>query len=238
MSDIRKQNGPSGDGAPVRATPIIRAESVDISGPEDVHKLHKHAAGLFGVLFLTVTGSAPISATLFNTPIAVGFGNGIGAPALRLLQVTLVISRDHLGLVRAVRAALADGAWARPLPPRTPQSPDGSRWWPATVSVPGRPARGLSSGCEPILLPARVAVLPESRLIPGFQRLVAMPDLVGDVRGCAHHRAVHNRGHRTRRGSGCPRALRCHLLCATYPCHDRQVQRNPLPSLAPGAGFP
>jgi amino acid transporter len=56
-------------------------ESIDISRRDDVHKLKPGAVGLIGVLFLTVTGSAPISAMLFNTPIAVGFGNGIGAPA-------------------------------------------------------------------------------------------------------------------------------------------------------------
>ena len=59
--------------------PVV--ESVDVSQRDDVHKLKPGAVGLAGVLFLTVTGSAPISAMLFNTPIAVGFGNGIGAPA-------------------------------------------------------------------------------------------------------------------------------------------------------------
>ena len=48
---------------------------------KDIHKLRPGAVGLVGVLFLTVTGSAPISAMLFNTPISVGFGNGIGTPA-------------------------------------------------------------------------------------------------------------------------------------------------------------
>src|SRR5437764_4301409 len=59
--------------------PVV--ESVDVSQRTDVFKLKPGAVGLAGVLFLTVTGAAPISAMLFNTPIAVGFGNGIGAPA-------------------------------------------------------------------------------------------------------------------------------------------------------------
>jgi amino acid transporter len=59
--------------------PVV--ESVDVSKRDDVFKLKPGAVGLVGVLFLTVTGAAPISAMLFNTPIAVGFGNGIGAPA-------------------------------------------------------------------------------------------------------------------------------------------------------------
>ena len=34
-----------------------------------------------GVIFVAVTGAAPISAMLFNVPISVGYGNGIGTPA-------------------------------------------------------------------------------------------------------------------------------------------------------------
>src|SRR5206468_4892281 len=52
----------------------------------------KGAIGLRGVLLLTVTGSAPISAMLFNTPIVVGFGQGVGAPAaFRFATVVLVV---------------------------------------------------------------------------------------------------------------------------------------------------
>ncbi|HEY6492753.1 MAG TPA: hypothetical protein VIZ43_05730, partial [Trebonia sp.] len=56
-------------------------EDFDVSQRSDVAKLRRGAVGLGGVLFLTVTGSAPISAMLFNTPIVVGFGQGVGAPA-------------------------------------------------------------------------------------------------------------------------------------------------------------
>ena len=55
-------------------------EDYDVSQRAEVPKLRKHAIGLGGVLFLTVTGSAPISAMLFNTPIMVGYGQGVGAP--------------------------------------------------------------------------------------------------------------------------------------------------------------
>jgi hypothetical protein len=48
------------------------AEDYGVSQRQDVAKLRKHAVGLGGVLFLTVTGSAPISAMLFNVPIMVG----------------------------------------------------------------------------------------------------------------------------------------------------------------------
>ena len=40
-------------------------------------QLQKGAVGLIGVLFLTVTGAAPLSAMLGNVPFAAGFGNGI-----------------------------------------------------------------------------------------------------------------------------------------------------------------
>ena len=54
-----------GDGP--QLAPGFAPEDFDVSRRNDVAKLRKHAVGLGGVLFLTVTGSAPISAMLFNT---------------------------------------------------------------------------------------------------------------------------------------------------------------------------
>jgi hypothetical protein len=71
-----------------RPTPSNLPEDFDVSQREDVAKLRKHAVGLGGVLFLTVTGAAPISAMLFNTPIVVGFGQGAGAPAVMCVNVS------------------------------------------------------------------------------------------------------------------------------------------------------
>ena len=65
--------------------------AIDVSTVKNVDLLHAKAVGLIGVLFLTVTGAAPISAMLFNVPIAVGFGNGIGAPA-SFLFATIVLT--------------------------------------------------------------------------------------------------------------------------------------------------
>ncbi len=82
MSDITEQSPAGGDDITAGVTRNASGvESMDISQRTDVPKLRKNAIGLFGVLFLTVTGAAPISAMLFNTPISVGFGNGIGTPA-------------------------------------------------------------------------------------------------------------------------------------------------------------
>lgn len=94
MSDTREQAGTGGEDAEGRigvTKPGGMAESIDVNRRQDVQKLRKHAIGLFGVLFLTVTGSAPISAMLFNTPIAVGFGNGIGTPAGFMFAAVILV---------------------------------------------------------------------------------------------------------------------------------------------------
>src|SRR5437764_6565299 len=91
-----------------RMLPVI--DSVDVSTRSDVHKLHGGAIGLWGVLFLTVTGSAPISAMLFNTPISVGFGNGLGTPA-GFLIATIVLTIFSVGYVAMSRKVTAVGGF-------------------------------------------------------------------------------------------------------------------------------
>jgi amino acid transporter len=85
--------------------PIV--ESIDVGGRADVHKLKGGAVGLVGVLFLTLTGSAPISAMLFNTPISVGYGNGIGTPAGFIVAavVLLVFGVGYVAMARKVTTA-------------------------------------------------------------------------------------------------------------------------------------
>jgi amino acid transporter len=87
-----------------------RASMYDVSVRTDVHFLRKHAVGLLGVLFLTVTGSAPISAMLFNTPISVGFGNGIGTPA-GFLFATVVLTIFSVGYCTMARKITAAGGF-------------------------------------------------------------------------------------------------------------------------------
>src|SRR5215470_4371932 len=79
---------------------------LDVTSRPDIDKLHGKAVGLIGVLFLTVTGAAPISAMLFNVPIAVGFGNGIGAPAAFLVAtiVLLIFSVGYAAMAAKVTA--------------------------------------------------------------------------------------------------------------------------------------
>jgi amino acid transporter len=87
-----------------------RASMYDVSVRDDVHFLHKHAVGLMGVLFLTVTGAAPISAMLFNTPISVGFGNGIGTPA-GFLFATVILTIFSVGYCTMARKITAAGGF-------------------------------------------------------------------------------------------------------------------------------
>jgi amino acid transporter len=85
-------------------------ESLDVSQRAEVPKLRKGAVGLGGVLFLTVTGSAPISAMLFNTPIVVGYGQGVGAPAA-FLFATIVLVVFSVGYVAMARKKTSAGGF-------------------------------------------------------------------------------------------------------------------------------
>ena len=85
-------------------------EDFDVSQRSDVAKLRRGAVGLGGVLFLTVTGAAPISAMMFNTPIVVGFGQGIGAPAA-FLTATIVLAIFSVGYVAMARKKTTAGGF-------------------------------------------------------------------------------------------------------------------------------
>src|SRR5438132_1454746 len=87
-----------------------QAEDYDVSQRADVAKLRRGAVGLGGVLFLTVTGSAPISAMLFNTPIVVGFGQGVGAPAA-FMFATVVLTVFSVGYVAMARKKTTAGGF-------------------------------------------------------------------------------------------------------------------------------
>jgi amino acid transporter len=86
------------------------AEDFDISGQKEVAKLRKGAVGLGGVLFLTLTGSAPITAMLLNVPIVVGSGQGIGAPAA-FLVATVVLVVFSVGYVAMSRKKTTTGGF-------------------------------------------------------------------------------------------------------------------------------
>jgi amino acid transporter len=110
MSDVTVPGGPAVPPGAEARTGSDRASMYDVSTRTDVDHLHKNAVGLLGVLFLTVTGAAPISAMLFNTPISVGFGNGIGTPA-GFLFATVVLTIFSVGYATMAGKITAAGGF-------------------------------------------------------------------------------------------------------------------------------
>ncbi|SDP60538.1 amino acid/polyamine/organocation transporter, APC superfamily (TC 2.A.3) [Streptomyces sp. cf386] len=76
----------------------------------EVHRLKANSVGLVGVVFMAVATAAPITAMTGNLPIAVGFGNGTGAPA-GYLFATLVLTVFSVGYVAMARRITAAGAF-------------------------------------------------------------------------------------------------------------------------------
>jgi amino acid transporter len=77
--------------------------------PETPHgdqRLKANAVGVMGVIFLVVTGAAPIAAMLFNGPLAV-LGSGWAAPASFILMMVglFVFSIGYVQMARRVNAA-------------------------------------------------------------------------------------------------------------------------------------
>ena len=81
--------------------------NVDISQREDVHQLKASAVGLTSVLFLCVTGSAPLAVTLFNTPYVGPLGSGFGGPgAFAFATIVLTIfSVAYVQMCLKIRSA-------------------------------------------------------------------------------------------------------------------------------------
>ncbi|MCW2620747.1 MAG: amino acid permease [Frankiales bacterium] len=73
-------------------------------------RLKRGAIGLVGVVFMVVAFSAPITAMTGNLPVAVGFGNGIGAPA-SFIVATVVLTIFSVGFVALARHITAAGAF-------------------------------------------------------------------------------------------------------------------------------
>jgi amino acid transporter len=72
--------------------------------------LKKGAIGIVAVLFMAVANAAPITAMTSNTPIAVGFGNGLGAPA-GFLFATIILTLFAIGYVAMARYITTAGAF-------------------------------------------------------------------------------------------------------------------------------
>ncbi|MCA1224092.1 APC family permease [Streptomyces sp. 8L] len=82
----------------------------DGAAAPQVHRLKANSVGLAGVVFMAVATAAPITAMTGNLPIAVGFGNGDGAPA-GYLFATVVLTVFSVGYVAMAKRITAAGAF-------------------------------------------------------------------------------------------------------------------------------
>jgi len=78
--------------------------------PKAFTGLKKGSVGIVAVIFMAVANAAPITAMTGNVPIAVGFGNGLGAPA-GFLFATIVLTLFALGYVAMARHITTTGAF-------------------------------------------------------------------------------------------------------------------------------
>ncbi|MFC5993764.1 APC family permease [Pseudonocardia hispaniensis] len=78
--------------------------------PRSSSRLKSGAIGLVGVVFMVVGFSAPIAGMTANLPVAVGFGNGIGAPG-GFMIATVVLTFFSIGFVSLARHITAAGAF-------------------------------------------------------------------------------------------------------------------------------
>jgi amino acid transporter len=80
---------------------------INIDASAGDNRLKGGAVGLIGVLFLCVTGSAPLAVTLFNTPYVGPLGSGYGAPGAFLFAtiVLTIFSVAYVQMCLKVRAA-------------------------------------------------------------------------------------------------------------------------------------
>ena len=89
----------------------MTAESEAVDTPPKVSSgLKKGSIGIVAVIFMAVANAAPITAMTGNVPIAVGFGNGLGAPA-GFLFATIILTLFALGYVAMARYITTTGAF-------------------------------------------------------------------------------------------------------------------------------
>jgi amino acid transporter len=89
---------------------VATPDKFEISRASGVDLLQGKAIGLIGVLFLTVTGAAPMTAMLGNVPFAAGFGVGIYVPAAFLLA-TIVLTIFSIGYAQMAKKVSAVGGF-------------------------------------------------------------------------------------------------------------------------------
>jgi amino acid transporter len=90
--------------------PLPQAGAAESPSGQNAPTLKRGAIGLVGVVFMVVAFSAPITAMTGNLPVAVGFGNGLGAPA-GFIIATIVLTVFSIGFVALARHITAAGAF-------------------------------------------------------------------------------------------------------------------------------
>src|SRR3954447_8273606 len=102
---------------PCREKGDLSMTTQDTTGSEFVevpvdsgHKLKTGAIGMVAVLFMATANAAPITAMSANTPIAVGYGNGLAAPG-GFLFATIVLTLFAVGFVAMARHVTTTGAF-------------------------------------------------------------------------------------------------------------------------------
>ncbi|WP_432211712.1 APC family permease [Gordonia aichiensis] len=100
----------SPDTPPTTSTASAAADSATADSGPQVQRLKANAVGLTGVVFMAVATAAPITAMIGNVPIAVGFGNGAGAPA-GYLVATVILGLFALGYSAMSKHITSTGAF-------------------------------------------------------------------------------------------------------------------------------
>ncbi|MEJ7725009.1 MAG: APC family permease [Ilumatobacteraceae bacterium] len=99
--ELKRETAPGQEDAPLQQ---------DVRTGKSGNALKVGAVGLLGVLFMAVANAAPITAMTGNVPIAIGYGNGIGAPA-GFLVATIVLTLFAVGFVAMARHITTAGAF-------------------------------------------------------------------------------------------------------------------------------
>jgi amino acid transporter len=84
--------------------------SSNTTGSPSPSRLKPNTIGLVGVVFMVVAFSAPVTAMSGNVPVAVGFGNGIGAPA-GFIVATVVLTIFSFGFTALAKHITSAGAF-------------------------------------------------------------------------------------------------------------------------------
>ncbi|HLN04745.1 MAG TPA: hypothetical protein VK217_00600, partial [Acidimicrobiales bacterium] len=86
------------------------SQLLDVSQRTDIGQLKKAAVGLGGVLFISWAAMSPLTGQLGNVPIAIGLGNGIGAPAGFEIGIVMLVL-FAVGYMKMMRSVPSSGGF-------------------------------------------------------------------------------------------------------------------------------